>query len=168
MKYLKYVRCFVQPGASTQYRWVHTTVKELHLNRIVYRILSIISHVLPLLKVLALCVTSNHSFVGVKTPFWNYLSTLLWKACRNTDINWHKFYERQYKSNASYFFSETVIYNGNDIYIYHGCILYKGEIIFPPSLLHFLKHVTFQLIIRKTAYSECVFQGLEKMEVGGG
>jgi len=105
----------MQPGASTQYRCIHTTVKELHLNRIVYRILSIISHVLPLLNILALFVTSNHNYVGVKNPFWNYLSTLLWKADRNSDINWRKLYERQYKSNASYFFSETVIYNGNEI-----------------------------------------------------
>jgi len=82
----------VQPGASTWYRWIHTTVKELHLNRIVYRILSIISHVLPLLNVLALFVTSNHSYVGVKNPFWNYPSTLLWKAWRTTDINWHNLY----------------------------------------------------------------------------
>jgi hypothetical protein len=158
----------MQPGAGIQHRCIHTTVKELHLNRIMYRILSIVSHVLPLLNVLALFVTSNHSYVGVKNLFWNYFSTLLWKACRNTDMNWHKLYERQYKSNASYFFSETVIYNGNEIYIYHGYILYKVEIIFPPSLLHFLKHVTFQLIIHKTAYSEFVFQEPEKMEVGGG
>jgi hypothetical protein len=110
----------MQAGASTWYRCMHTTVKELHLNRTVYRILSIISHVLTLLNVLALFVISNLRYIGVKNTFWNYLGTLLWKSCRNTDINWHKLYERQYKSNASCFFSETIIYNGNEIYIYHG------------------------------------------------
>ena len=49
----------MQPGASTLCRFIHTTVKGLHLNRIVYRILSITSHVPSLLNVLALFVTSN-------------------------------------------------------------------------------------------------------------
>jgi hypothetical protein len=61
-------------------------------------------------------------------------------------------YKGRYESNTSYFFLRTCNYNYNEIYIYHGCILYKVEIIFPQSILH------YQLFayLRETLYAGCV------------
>ena len=45
--------------------------------------------------------------------------------------------EGQNESNASYFSIINYNYSYHEIYRYHRCILYKGEIIFPLSLCHY-------------------------------
>jgi hypothetical protein len=90
-------------------------------------------------------------------------------------------------------FSQKHNYNYNETYIHHGHILYKVEIIFPQSLIHYehtfstfaldavcgrvklfaetselFTHAVFQLVVvRKTASSECILQGAKKMKDGG-
>jgi len=46
-------------------------------------------------------------------------------------------YEGQYKSNAFYFFLRNYYYKYNEIYIDHGYILYKVEIVSPQSLCYY-------------------------------
>jgi hypothetical protein len=48
-------------------------------------------------------------------------------------------YEGWYKSNAFYFFLRNSYYKYNEIYIDHGYILYKVEIVSPQSF-HYHKH----------------------------
>ena len=45
--------------------------------------------------------------------------------------------EGRHESNASFFFVTDYNFNYNSIYIYHGYFLYKVEIIFSQSLLHY-------------------------------
>jgi hypothetical protein len=52
-------------------------------------------------------------------------------------------YESWYKSNASYFLSESII----TVILNFTCILYKVEIIFPQSLLHY-QHTSSTLMLR--------------------
>ena len=83
--------------------------------------------------------------------------------------------------------TQNYYYNYNEIYLYHGYIIYKIEIIFPHSLLHIntlfpplretlyagrvkffaeesklYKHAVFQLVVRNTASSECILQTAKK------
>jgi hypothetical protein len=146
--------------------------------------LSFVSHVLPLVNVLALFVTSNNNYVGVKNPFRNYLSTVLWRACRYTGINCACYMRGSMRVvMLPIFLSETIItmvmkFTGSmgtsctklRLFFHHVsffCMCVCDSVCW--SSKTFLKHIEFQLIIIcKTIYSECIFQGSEKVEVGGG
>jgi hypothetical protein len=101
-------------------------------------------------------------------------------------------HDTQYEGNAFYFFIRNVNYSYNEIYKYRGSALYKVEIIFLQILLHYqhtfpplretlhaghvkifaeasqtFTHAVLQLaVVHKTVFSECVLQGIKKMEDG--
>jgi len=54
-----------------------------------------------------------------------------------TEIIFEDTYEGQCKSNASFFFLRNCYYDYNEMYLYHGYILYRVEIIFTQSRFHF-------------------------------
>jgi hypothetical protein len=67
--------------------------------------------------------------------FW--MKVYVSKLVVPTEIIFEGTYEGQYKSKASFFFLRNCSYDYNEIYLYHGYILYKVEIIFTQNIFHF-------------------------------
>lgn len=114
------------------------------------------------------------------------------KNYRHGQMQHYMTQEGRYEKVRTPIFLTNYNYNDNKIYTYHGYTLYKAAIFSTKSSLQTqffqncvrrcmpvaylfaevqqrFTHATSQLVVvRKTASSECVFQGAKKMEVGGG